>query len=212
MSSYTLFWGKGSGAFPVAVMLEAAGVAFEEREVYFSDDKLTNAELQAVNPRGQVPALVLPDGQVMTESAAICLYLGDRHSESGLLPAMEEPARVAIQRWLVFAATQLYEDILRIYYTDRYTTDPKGIEGVKASAVAALDAHAGLVQEAMQGRPFFLGDRMTILDVYLAAIATWHPRRGQDGQRFAIFKELAEAVSADPRVASIWARYEMDRV
>ncbi|GAB5471717.1 MAG: glutathione S-transferase family protein [Rhodospirillales bacterium] len=212
MSGYTLYWSKSSGAFPVAVMLQAAAAPHDLREIALGEMEQQGEAFLKVNPRGQVPALVLPDGQVMTESAAICLYLGDRHPECGLLPGLDDPARAQVQRWLIFAATQLYEDDLRIYYPERYTSESAGVPGVKQSALEAFDRHAGLLQEAIAVGPFFLGARMTILDVYLAMLASWHPKATPGAGRFPVFRALSEAVRADPRVAPLWASFEMEEV
>lgn len=212
MQDYTLYWSKGSGAFCVAVMLEAAGVPHRLERISLGQGDQFGTEFLKVNPRGQVPALVLPDGQVMTESAAICLYLGDRHPDCGLLPAMAEPERVPVQRWLVFAATQLYEDDLRYYYPDRYAGEAACIEPVKRAAVAAFDRHLAMVAEAMGPGPFFLGERMTVLDVYLTMLVSWHPECRPGTGRFPYLRALCEATRADPRVAPLWERFEMEEI
>ncbi len=212
MSEYSLYWSKSSGAFPVAVMLRAAGVPHKMVRLTLEEGDQHKADYLKVNPRGQVPTLVLPDGQVMTESAAICLYLGDRHPESGLLPGLDDPARPQVMRWLVFAATQLYEDDLRIYYPKRYTSDPAGIEAVKQAALAAFDRNAGMVQAAIGEGPFLLGQRMTILDVYLAMLASWHPKAEPGPGRFPVLRPTSEAVRADPRVSPLWADFAMEEI
>ncbi len=209
MGRYRLYWSKRSGAFPVAVMLETAGLDYEAVELSLEAKDQHAADYLKINPRGQVPTLLLPDGQVMTESAAICLYLGDRHSESGLLPAIEDPARAKVLRWLVFAATQLYEDDLRIYYPDRYTAERGGAASVKAAALAAFERHTDLIEAEIAG-PFLLGQRLTILDTYLAMLMSWHPNATPGSGRFPRLAPLAEAVRGEPRVAPVWQRYEMD--
>ncbi len=212
MSRYTLYWSKSSGAFPAAVLLDAAGVDYESVELSLQAGDQHGADFLAINPRGQVPALVLPDGRVMTESAALCLYLGDRHPECGLLPGLDDPERATVLRWLIFAATQLYEDDLRIYYPDRYTTEKDGVPGVKISALAAFERHLDLIEAAIGAGPFLLGQRMTILDVYLAMLVSWHPGATAGAGRFPRLAPLAEAVRAEPRVAPAWARFEMDEI
>jgi len=212
MSEYTLYWSRGSGAFPVAVMLQSAGVPHRLEQISLSRDEQHSDGFLRLNPRGQVPTLILPDGQAMTESAAICLYLGDRHPESRLLPSMQEPERAQVQRWLVFAATQLYEDDLRYYYPTRYTSDAGGVEAVKQAAVEAFDRHAAMVEEAIAEGPFFLGERMTVLDVYLTTLASWHPRSVPGAGRFPVLRRLSEATRADSRVTPLWEQFEMEQI
>lgn len=212
MRGYKLYWSKSSGAFPAAVLLDAAGVDYEGIELSLEAGDQRAADYLKINPRGQVPTLVLPDGQVMTESAALCLYLGDRHPEHGLMPGPDDPARPTVLRWLIFAATQLYEDDLRIYYPDRYTLDGDGVPAVKAAAFAAFESHLDIIEAAIGAGPFLLGARMTILDVYLAMLVSWHPHAAPGAGRFPRLAPLAEAVRAEPRVAPAWARFDMDEI
>ncbi len=212
MGRYRLYWSKTSGAFPAAVLLDAAGVAYEGVKLSLEAKEQHAAYYLKLNPRGQVPTLVLPDGQIMTESAALCIYLGDRHPESGLLPGIDDPARAAVLRWLVFAATQLYEDDLRIYYPDRYTNVAAGVPAVKASALAAFERHLDYLEAALGAGPFLLGQRLSILDVYLAMLVSWHPDATPGTGRFPRLAPLAEAVRIEPRVAPTWARFDMDAI
>ncbi len=212
MGRYTLYWAKSSGAFPVAVLLEAAGLDYEGIEVSLAAKDQHKEDFLKVNPRGQIPALVLPDGEVMTESAAICLYLGERHPESGLVPGSDDPIRAPFLRWMVYAAAQLYEDDLRIYYPERYTLDESGAPGVKVAAEAAFERHLDILEAAIDEGPFVFGQRMTILDVYLAMLVSWHPAATPGSGRFPRLAPLAEAVRSDPRVAEVWARFDMDTI
>ena len=68
---YKLYWSKGAGSMAPEVILEEVGAKYEKIEVDLAKDANRRAEFLAVNPLGQVPALVLPDGTLMTESAAI---------------------------------------------------------------------------------------------------------------------------------------------
>ncbi len=77
---YRLYWAAGTGAIAPEVMLEAAGTAFERIVVDLAAGEHRRADYLAVNPVGEVPALVLPDGTVVTESAAIVLLLGERRN------------------------------------------------------------------------------------------------------------------------------------
>ena len=84
---YTLYGSPGSGSAMVEMALNAAGL--DARHVRASTWEPGPAldELQRVNPLGQIPTLVLPDGQVMTESAAILIHLGLLAPPGCLLPA-----------------------------------------------------------------------------------------------------------------------------
>ena len=90
---YKLYWSKGSGAVAPQVMLEESGVPYEKIVVDLDKEENRRAEFLALNPLGQVPVLALPDGTIMTESAAMVLEIGDRHPESGLIPGVGSAER-----------------------------------------------------------------------------------------------------------------------
>jgi len=207
---YRLYWSRGSGAFPAAVVLSAAGQPWESVELTLSKNEQQGAEYLAINPMGQVPTLVLPDGQVMTESAAIAWYVADRHPEAGLLPPRDDPRRATLLRWAVFGAAALYEDDLRYYYPDRYTADPAGAPAVKEAGKQAFGRHGAMVAEALRPGPFLLGSELTVVDVYLAMLASWHPGRPKAYEEHPALPRLIAAAKADPRVAAQWQRMGMD--
>jgi glutathione S-transferase len=78
---YKLYWSQGSGVMTLQALLEEAGADYEKIVVDIESNDHKSARFLAVNPLGQIPALVLPDGTLMTESAAMVLQIAERHSE-----------------------------------------------------------------------------------------------------------------------------------
>ena len=89
-----LYGRLGSGSGAVEAILRVAGIDCEMVDFDRWPEGQPPAELTAANPLGEVPTLVRDDGSVMTESAAICIYLSDLHSSAGL-----SPAPVNLPRW-----------------------------------------------------------------------------------------------------------------
>ena len=115
----TLYGAKGSGAAAVEAALLIAGRPYKWVEAATWDPGPGLKALKRINPLAQIPTLVLDDGAVMTESAAILIWLGLRHPESGLLPA--EPAQAI--RGLTFIAANCYAAIGVIDYPERFCAD-----------------------------------------------------------------------------------------
>ena len=130
---YKLYWTAGSGAMTPQALFEEIGVEYEKIVIDIDNDEHKSPAFLAVNPMAQIPALVLPDGTLMTETAAILLQIVDRHPEAKLAPAPGSPERARFLRWLFFLASNVYPAVLRTYYSVRYSTDPNGAEGVKAA-------------------------------------------------------------------------------
>jgi glutathione S-transferase len=151
----------------------------------------------------QVPALKLPDGTVMTESAAIVVHLAAVFPDKGLAPRPATPAHARFLRWMVFMAANLYEGDLRYYYPDRYTADPAGTEGVKAAGAAHMKKSFAVIDDALAQSPFLCGPSLTMADVYLAMLTQWSPEPVGAPRLLAV----SRAVAADPQLGPLWRRH-----
>jgi glutathione S-transferase len=169
---YTLYGRIGSGS---AAVEAALSIIDAPHDIIWLDtsagEHLTEA-FTAINPRRQVPALVLPDGGVMTESAAMLLHLADAFPEADLAPQPGSSARAQHDRWLIFMAVNIYEGELRKAYADRYTTDPDGADAVRAAAEAYLADQYAIIDAALTG-DYILGNRLSMADLYLWMVASW---------------------------------------
>ena len=151
--------------------LQELGVAFEPVAVNLIAGENRRPEFLRINPAGKLPALV--DGDVvLTESVAIVLYLAEKYADGGLLPADLE-ARAQVNRWLLFAATELEQPLWRISRnTFLYPEEQRQPSDVTIASrefiemAAVLDAH-------MQGRQFVVGDGVTVADLVLAYTLDW---------------------------------------
>ncbi len=93
---------KGTGSVPVEATLLLLGEPYEVVERGPAEDR------PAGNPMQQVPVLVLPDGELMTESAAILIHLADSHPAARMSPAPDDPCRPAFLRWMTYVSAQIY--------------------------------------------------------------------------------------------------------
>lgn len=173
--SHTLYWSSRSGSLAPLCLLIETGTPHDTVEV----DTRARAHkspdyLRDVHPLGTVPALRLPDGMVLIESAAMVLYLADR--APGLAPSREDPARPAHLQWVTYGAATLYSTCLRIYHTEDLVPDAAARDGARAMAVESLDRQWAVVERGLGGdAPYLFGDRAGAADIYLAMLASWHP-------------------------------------
>ena len=106
---YILYSDQGSGGVAVEAALTLMGQPYDLVEAPTSEpqDTAGGDRVLAANPMRQVPALVFPSGEVMTESAAILIRLGE-HPQAGLVPGPDDPRRSAFLRWMAFVAAAIY--------------------------------------------------------------------------------------------------------
>jgi GST-like protein len=203
---YQLFGRKGWGSALTELQLGWYGLPYRLEEV----DDLFESEgarqrLAQVNPVAQLPTLVLPDGTVMTESAAITLHLADVTGSRELVPSAGDPARPNFLRWLVFL-------VANIYPTFTYADDPARFvtgEAAQAAFRESVDAYAkrlwGMMEDEVAG-PWFLGERFSALDIYIAVMTRWRPRRPWFAEHRPRLSAIALATEAQPKLAEVWAR------
>ncbi len=106
--TYTLFGTQGCGSTIVAAALALTAFPWGYEEVDYTQDGPERDRLLALNPLGQVPTLVLPNDEVMTESAAIILLLHDRAPHAELAPPGGSPLLPRFLRWLLFINAEIY--------------------------------------------------------------------------------------------------------
>jgi glutathione S-transferase len=146
---------------PHAALAEA-GVDYELVRVE-RDEAQSSPAYRELNPLGVVPTLV--DGNlVLTESAAILMYLADRYPDAQLAPS----DRAQFYRWLVFMTNTLQTALLRDFYPERY-----GSTGVRETAVAEAHGVFDLLERELAGREWLVGERRTAADLFLFMLTRW---------------------------------------
>src|SRR5262245_21321145 len=118
---YTLFYSPGSASMAPHAMLEETGAKYTLRPVDISADKPSDPASLKLSPRGRVPTLAVEGGEPIYESAAILMYLADRHPEAKLAPAVTDPLRGPYYQWLTHMTNTLQEANLQYFYPDRNT-------------------------------------------------------------------------------------------
>ncbi|HLA01244.1 MAG TPA: glutathione S-transferase family protein [Aestuariivirga sp.] len=206
---FKLYARPGAGSAAVEALLAECGAAFEIIEVLREPDGTVPRSFQQINPRAEVPSLLLPDNSIMTESAAMMIYLADLHPAAGLAPSVTSPLRSHYLRWMLYFATAVYMADLRMYYPARHSTVGSHADGIKAKAIQDMERDYDIFAEALGEGPFILGPSMSAVDIYAAMLISWAPDVSQLFARHANIKRLYELVAARPLIAKAWARNEM---
>jgi glutathione S-transferase len=151
--------------------LQELGLEFESVPVNMIAGEHRSPEFLKINPAGKLPVLV--DGELMlTESVAIVLYLAEKYSDKGLVPT-NLGQRAQLNRWLLFAATELEQPLWRIArHTTLYPEDRR-LPGDVVLARQEFGAMADVLEEHMNGRQFVVGDAVTVADFVVAYTLDW---------------------------------------
>lgn len=142
--TYTLFGTQGCGSTIVAAALALTAFPWGYEEVDYTQDGPERDRLLALNPLGQVPTLVLPNDEVMTESAAIILLLHDRAPHAELAPPGGSPLLPRFLRWLLFINAEIYPTFTYADHPQRWQPQAAGAEQLKN---AVMDYRERLLQQ-----------------------------------------------------------------
>ncbi|HEV7612595.1 MAG TPA: glutathione S-transferase family protein [Steroidobacteraceae bacterium] len=202
-TGYKLYGRPGSGSLAVQIALEEIGAPFER--IWVGSEASDVARFRATNPTGRVPALMLPDGTVMFESAAILIHLALCYPKSGLAPQPGTSRHAAFLQWMVFLSANLYEAVLRIYYSTRFSTrGDADAQAIREQGTTDYGACLALVSERLG--PYVLGGSYSIADVYLHMLVSWQPGDSTElYRRLPKLEAHAKIVGARPAVVKVEA-------
>jgi glutathione S-transferase len=151
--------------------LRELGAEFEFVPVNLLAGENRRTEFLALNPAGKLPVLVDGDS-VITESAAIVLYLAEKYPDKGLLPT-DIKARAQVYRWVMFAMTELEQPLWRIAKHTFLLPEDKRLPQDVALARDDFTAMARVLEQHMEGRRFIVGERVTVADCVTAYLMDW---------------------------------------
>lgn len=205
---YILYGDTGSGAFCVDAALAEAGAALDFRPISLDADEQKSETFRALNPSGKVPALELPEGGIVTETAALLTLIAERHPEAHLLPPPGASDRAEALRWLAFMASEIYPMVEIADYPERFVADFKGAAVLKLSAKRRLRDRLLALEVAVAG-PWFLGEHFSVLDIYAVMFSRWREAR-EGGWREAFIPKIcamAAALAERPALKAVVERH-----
>lgn len=162
-----LYYSPGACSLSPHIILHEGEFSFDKERVDLASKKTeTGADYGAINPDGYVPALLLDDGQVLTEGPAIIQYLADRVPEKKLAPPLGTLERYRLMQWLNFISTELHKGFSPLF-------NPQAPEEWKRVAAAQLGRRLSTVSRQLEGKDWLLGEGFTVADAYLFTVLGW---------------------------------------
>jgi glutathione S-transferase len=154
------------------MVLEEIGAAYEL--VWISKAPAEIEAFRRISPAAKIPVLVLADGTVVSESAAILIHLTNAHPAAALAPVAGSSAHAVFLQWMVFLSANAYEAALRYFYAGRYSAAGEAAAAqIKSQALADWTSHFEVVHAALS--PYVLGAQASAADHYLYMLAGWYP-------------------------------------
>jgi len=201
----TLYGSVSTASLVVHWLLIELGIEHELVLLDFDRREQKSAEYLALNPAGVVPTLMI-DGQVLTEAAAIALYLADRHPEAGLLPAVGTPARGEAYRWMFWCANTL-QPAYRAWFYPHEAAGEANVAATQAMARQRLEAAWQQMAAHLQTQgPYVLGEAPSVVDFMLVMLMRWSRNMPTPSDSWPVLKVHAQRMKARPSFAEAYRR------
>ncbi|MBE5683093.1 glutathione transferase GstA [Pantoea agglomerans] len=189
-----LFCKAGACSLSPHIVMRECGLDFTQVSVDLAT-KITERgdDFRQINPKGQVPALQLSDGSVLTEGVAIVQYLADLKPDRHLLAPVGSLTRYHTVEWLSYIGSELHNSfgpLFRPGYSDE----------VKAQTRSQLEAKFRYVDESLRDKQWLMGLHFSVADAYLFVVTRWAKALGLDLSGFTALGAWFDRVAERPAV------------
>ena len=200
---YTLYWSPTGANMAAHAALIEIGAPHELILVDIDKGEHRTPVYRKIQPHGRVPAL-RHGGLVMYESAAILLYLADRHPEAGLAPDLDSPERGLFLQWLMHMTNTVQEHEMHWFHPDFYIDGAELQAALKAHGQRRIEESFRYFDRVLAERgPYLLGERFSAADLFFYMLAFWTRRMPRPAMTFASVARLVRLVHARPAVAQM---------
>ncbi len=208
-----LYYVPGAASMAPHMLLEEFGVTYTLHRIDQEGGELNSPTYRKLNPNGLIPVLI-DNGNVLFETAAICLHLCDSHPRAGLMPALGTPERAQAYKWMSWLSTTMQQALINYFYPHRLAATDDAIAQVKAHAeqkvqacLDQLDAHL-----ATHPGPWLLGDSYLLPDLYAMMLCRWTRNfAGRKARELPHIAPWLQRVLARPAVQRVFAREELQQ-
>ncbi len=190
----TLYYSPGACSLASHIALNEAGFAYAAVRVNLGIKQTAEGgDYLSINEKGYVPALVLDDGGVLTESAVVLQFIADQNPGADLAPAHGTFARYRLAEWLNYIATEIHKGFGPLWHA----ANP---DAVKDAARKSLSAKFDYVEKRLASTPYLMGDTFTVADAYLFTIVNWSHALKIDLGPWPALQQFMARVAARPAV------------
>jgi len=189
-----LYYSPGACSLSPHIALLEAGLPYDLVKVDLKAKKLENGDdYLAINPKGQVPALGLDSGELLTEGPVIVQYIADQAAAKNLAPANGSNARRQLQEYLGFINGELHKNFSPLF-------QPVFDDEVKGFFRTRLMGKFKYLDGQLAGKDYLMGKDFSVADGYLFVMLKWADRMSIDLSEFKNLMAYKDRVAARPPV------------
>ena len=189
-----LYYSPGACSLSPHIALLEAGLPFDMVKVDLRAKKLENGDdFLKVNPKGQVPALALDSGELVTEGPVIVQMIADKAAGKNLAPARDHADRYKLLEWLNFITAELHKNFGPMF-------SPVLADEAKAFFKDRVMGKFKYIDSQLAGRDYLMGSQFTVADAYLFTMLSWADRMKFDLSAMPNLLAYKARVAARPKV------------
>lgn len=190
-----LYYVPGTCSLCPHIILHEAGLEFSLDQISRADKKTESGDdYTTINPKTNVPALIMNNGELLTEVAVIAQYIADQAPASKLAPPPGTLERYRLQEWLNFISSEIHKGCSPLF-------NPNLGDDAKAALLPRLTQRIDYAASALANRDYLMGD-FTVADAYLFTVLRWAPRLNVDLAPWPAITAYMERIAARPAVVA----------
>ena len=198
---YSLYFAPGAASFSVHLALLEMAVPFELVRVDLQAGQQKSADYLRLNPNGVVPTLV-HDGQAMSESAALLLWLAER--EQKLSPPLGSAARAPYLQWMLYLANTL-QPAFRLWFYPHEAAGESAIDGAKAAAQSKVEVVFDRLADHLSANgPYLCGADLTVTDLHAFMLMRWSRNMPKPATGWPVLAEFVARMKARPSFKALY--------
>lgn len=209
---YKLYYYPGNANLAPHILLEEIGTPYELVLVKRERNEHKSRAYMKLNPNGRIPTLI--DGNLtLFESAAICMYLADKHPTANLAPPVGDRARAYLYQWLIYLTNTVQPEILAFHYPSQYTDDASNtdsieeiMDSIRITAEKRLERMFNIINNSLTEGPYMLGQKFSICDAYLLMLSRWCRNLKRSPRKFPNLYRCLELIAARSAVYRAFER------
>lgn len=196
-----LYFAPGACSFAVHATINELGLNCEAIRVDLAKKKtFDDQDFIKINPKGYVPALKLPNGQVMTEVSPILQFLADQKPDTALMPKAGTPERYEMLELLNYLSTEVHKTMGAMFAIGRMVSNQEAVAEFKENNKKLIARRLSLLAERLSSRPYLMGTQVTVADFYLLTLLRWSGMIAFDLSPFEPLKQFVGRMTERPSV------------
>jgi glutathione S-transferase len=205
---YTLFYYPRNASLAPHFVLKALDVPFQLELVDRAKVAQKSAQYLRLNPTGRIPTLV-DDDFVLCESAAICLYLCEKHPEKNLIPASPK-TKAEFYQWLMYLTSTLQNELMVYFYPERHTQNAIMYDDIIKTQQSRISDALAILDQKIGNNSYLVSDQFTVCDCYMFMLCIWADEIDKPPLSYKNLSRYLKGLAKNPAIASVCEFEETD--